>query len=83
MGDDREFIVVSTVQGELTANVIRSHLESEGIPVHIEYDSASKVFGLTVDGLGEMRILVPREFAEDARRIIAPECDISDSGIEY
>jgi len=78
MEKDREFIIVCTVQGELTANVLKSHLESEGIPVHLEYDSASKVFGLTVDGLGEMRILVPRELAEDARRIISPENNIAD-----
>ena len=73
MGEEKEFVLVSTVQGELTASVIKSHLESEGIPVHLEYDSASKVFGLTVDGLGEMRILVPREFAEEAKRIIEPD----------
>jgi uncharacterized repeat protein (TIGR04076 family) len=67
-----DFVVVSTVQGELPASVMKSHLESEGIPVLLQYESASKVFGLTVDGLGEVRVLVPKELAEEAKRIIEP-----------
>ena len=66
------FVVISTVQGELVANVIKSHLESEGIPVLLEYESAGIVYGLTVDGLGQVKILVQRELAEEARQIIEP-----------
>jgi CRISPR/Cas system-associated protein Csm6 len=47
-----DFVVVSTVQSELAANVIKSYLESEGIPVLLKSESAGSVFGLTVDGLG-------------------------------
>ncbi len=67
-----KFVVVTAVQGELAANVIKSHLESEGIPVLLQYESAGRVYGVTVDGLGEVRILVPGEFAEEAKRIIKP-----------
>ena len=67
-----DLVVICTVWGELAANVIKSHLESEGIPVLLQYESYGRVTGLTVDGLGEVRILVPEEFAEDARRIIEP-----------
>ena len=65
----RDFVVVSTVQGELAANVIKSYLESEGIPVLLKSESAGRVFGLTVDGLGQVSILVPQELAEEAKRI--------------
>ena len=68
----KDLIVVHIAQGELEANVIKSHLESEGIPVILQYESAGRVFGLTVDGLGEVRILVPQELAEEARQIIKP-----------
>ena len=68
----KEFVVVYKAQGELEANVIKSHLESEGIPVILQYESAGRVFGLTVDGLGEVRIQVPQEFAEEAKEIIKP-----------
>ncbi len=74
MGKTRPGLVeICAVQGELAANVMKSHLESEGIPVLLEYDSAGIVYGLTVDGLGQVRVLVPQELAEDARRIIEPE----------
>ncbi|MEE8473017.1 MAG: DUF2007 domain-containing protein [Dehalococcoidia bacterium] len=74
MGKTRPGLVeICAVQGELAANVMKSHLESEGIPVLLEYDSAGIVYGLTVDGLGQVRVLVPQELAEEARRIIEPE----------
>ena len=72
MADKSNFVVISTVQGELVANVIKSHLESEGIPVLLEYESAGKVYGLTVDGLAQVKILVPQELAEKVRQIIEP-----------
>ena len=69
----KNLVVVHIAQGELEANVIKSHLESEGIPVMLQYESAGRVYGLTLDGLGEIRILVPLEFADEAREIIKPK----------
>jgi len=77
MAEESDFVVVCTIQGELQASVLKSHLESEGIPVLLKYESAGRVFGLTVDGLGEVRILVPQELAEQARLIIEPRDDDS------
>jgi hypothetical protein len=68
----KDLVVVHIAQGELEASVIKSHLECEGIPVILQYESAGRVFGLTVDGLGEVRILVTQELAEEARQIIKP-----------
>jgi len=68
----KDLVVVHIAQGELEASVIKSHLECEGIPVMLQYESVGRVFGLTVDGLGEIRILVPQELAEKAREIIKP-----------
>jgi len=45
-------------------------LENEGIPVEISYDVAGKIYGIICDGLGEVRLLVPKEFAEEAKRIL-------------
>lgn len=73
MPEQKSLVVVYIAQGELEANVIKSHLESEGIPVMLQYESAGRVYGLTVDGLGEIRILVPHEFADEAREIIKPQ----------
>lgn len=74
-----EFVVVETVQGEVKANVLKSHLESEGIPVVLAYESAGVVFGVTVDGLGKVRIMVPEQFVDQAREVIEPGGAISES----
>lgn len=60
---------VYTAAGQLQAHVIKGKLESEGIPVLLQYES--QVFGLTVDGMGEVRIMVPEAQAERARQVIA------------
>ena len=72
MGRHKDLEVVHIAQGELEANVIKSHLESEGIPVLLEYESVGRVIGLTVDGLGMIKVLVPQELAEVAKQIIKP-----------
>ncbi len=68
-----DFVVAHTVQGELIAHTIKSHLESEGIPVLLKYESVGVVFGLTINGLGQVSILVPQELAEEAKQIIRPQ----------
>jgi hypothetical protein len=72
MINKKNLVIVKIVQGQLIADVIKSHLESEGIPVLLEYESAGIVYGITADGIGEVKILVPAEFAEEARAIIQP-----------
>ncbi|MEE8469893.1 MAG: DUF2007 domain-containing protein [Dehalococcoidia bacterium] len=72
MAEHQGFEVIHVAQGELAAAVIKSHLESEGIPALLEYESAGRVIGLTVDGLGEVRVLVPRQLAGKAKQIIEP-----------
>ena len=68
----KDLVVVHIAQGELEASIIKSHLESEGIPVMLQYESVGRVFGLTVDGLGEIRILVPQALVERAKEVIKP-----------
>jgi len=50
--------------------VIQGRLESEGIPAILSYESAGLVYGLTVDGLGEVKILVPNHLAKEAKEIL-------------
>jgi hypothetical protein len=72
VADKADFVVIKVVQGELRANIIKGHLESEGIPVYLKYESAGIIYGITADGIGEVRIFVPQECAEEARKIIEP-----------
>jgi len=66
---------VYTASGQIQAHVIKGRLESEGIPVLLRYDSGSTVFAFTVNGLGEVEILVPREEAARARKILSQSKD--------
>ncbi|HPL64796.1 MAG TPA: DUF2007 domain-containing protein, partial [Syntrophales bacterium] len=52
------------------AEIIRGKLESEGIPVRIEYEAAGRIYAITIDGLGEVKIKVPSEWAERAGEIL-------------
>ena len=72
MAGKSDFVVIKIVQGELQAKIIKAHLESEGIPVYLKYESAGIIYGITADGIGEVRILVPSEFVEEAKKIIEP-----------
>ncbi|NOZ04974.1 MAG: DUF2007 domain-containing protein [Chloroflexi bacterium] len=65
-----DLIQIYSVAGILTAEVLKGKLESVGIPVLLSYESLGPVMGLTVNGLGEVRILVPANFVEDARQVI-------------
>ena len=54
----------------MKAQVIKGRLESEGIPVLLSYESAGLVYGITVDGLGEVKVMVPKHLAKEAEEIL-------------
>lgn len=63
--------VVHISSGLLHANIVKGRLETEGIPTRLSYEAAGEIYAITVDGLGEVRILVPPEEAAHAREILA------------
>jgi hypothetical protein len=65
-----EQLVTVRVARQLEAHIIKGRLESEGIPVLLSYESAGLVYGLTVDGIGEVKIMVPAGLAAEAREIL-------------
>lgn len=69
MSTDEQLVTVH-VATQMEAQIIKGRLESEGIPVLLSYESAGLVYGITVDGLGEVKIMVPRRLAEEAREIL-------------
>ena len=56
---NNDFVVVEVVYGEMKAHILKAHLESEGIPVYLKYESLGRVTPLLIDGLGEIKIKVP------------------------
>lgn len=71
-------ITVYRSQGILGAEVVKAKLEAAGIPSMLKYESAGLVFGLTVDGLGLVEVLVPESCASEALALVAEE----DSGAD-
>lgn len=57
--------------GQPEAQIIRGRLEIEGIPAMLRYESAGIVYGLTIDGLGQVEVQVPSTLAEEARQVLA------------
>ena len=77
--------VISTTSGLIKARIIEGRLEAEGIPVRLQYEPIGEIYAITVDGLGEVQILVPEPWVEQARRVLAVEyseedLDWQDSG---
>ncbi len=77
-GTEPNLIEVYASQGHLGAHVAKSKLEAAGIPAILSYRAASLIFGLTVDGIGKVRVLVPERFAEEARAMLAEEDSLQD-----
>ena len=63
--------IVFRAQGLTEAELVQGYLETKGIPVHLDYESAGKALGITMDGMGEVRLRVPIEYAEIAHALIA------------
>jgi hypothetical protein len=70
MPEASELVCVRTCQGILVAEIYKSKLEGQGIPVLLQYESAGIVYGITVDGLGAVRVMVPADLADDARALL-------------
>ena len=64
------FITIYKAMGQLEAEVIKGRLEVEGIPAILKYESLGPVYGLTIDGLGQVEVQVSAADAEKARKLI-------------
>jgi hypothetical protein len=72
MGDRSK--LVSVYSGNyLQAQIVKGRLESEGVPALLRYEGAGLVYGVTVDGLGEARVMVPEDLAQEAQAIVADQ----------
>ncbi len=68
----KELIVV---EGMMEAEIIKSKLDSFQIPNMLKYESSGRLFGITMNGLGKVKIMVPVDYLEEAKKILEPESD--------
>lgn len=59
------------VPGGINAESIVAALHGRGIPARSHGEAVGEIYGLTIDGLGEVSILVPEEYLEEARSILS------------
>ena len=67
---DENALVVLCHSRHGAAQIIRARLEDSGIPAALSYESAGIVYGLTVDGIGDVRILVPQTYYDQAKAVL-------------
>ncbi len=82
MEEGREFEVVYTANGEAEAHGIKSALEAAGIPAELRIGAVMKLFPVTVDGLGAVKVMVPADRLEEAKVILETPAEVIDEEIE-
>jgi hypothetical protein len=65
------WVTVHKTNGITDAEILKNMLVSFGIPARVSYEAAGRIYGLTVDGMGVVALLVPEERAQEARDILA------------
>jgi len=73
--DEEKWAVVHTTSGMTHANIIVGRLETEGIPTRLKYEAVGAIYAITIDGLGQVDVLVPEEWLEIARNILSRSYD--------
>lgn len=72
---ETKWTVVAETPGLAAAEIIANRLVAEGIPARAWQEGAGQAFGLTVGLLGTGHVVVPDDFAEEAKAILATTVD--------
>ena len=72
---------LTDVYGHMEADVIKSFLEAEGVPVEMFQEAIGRhIYPTTVDGLARVQLFVPKEKIDEARKLFeAYQNSINDS----
>ncbi len=73
MAKEFKLVEVYRASGEAEALIIKSLLESNGIPCLLKSHAAPSVHVFTVDGMGEVKVMVNENRAEEAKRLIGEQ----------
>ncbi len=69
--EPQRWVTVKVVYGHAEALIVKGYLESQGLLVNLDYEALGKIYGLTVDGLGQVRVQVPEDQVETALELLA------------
>jgi Putative prokaryotic signal transducing protein len=65
-----EEVEIARVPGRVAAEQVLSALRASGIAARMRHEAAGDLYGLTMDGMGEVTILVRTSQAEEARDLL-------------
>ena len=69
--DEKKWEVAYRASGITNANIIVGRLETDGIPTRLKYEAVGAIYAITIDGLGEVDVLVPSSCLEKAREVLS------------
>jgi len=79
--DKSEPVVIARVWREGEASVIKSLLEAYGIPSHYTSELPTRVYPVSSEDVPRIRIFVPAAMADDARELLAGQCETTSEPI--
>lgn len=69
--DKLTYELLIEVNGRMEADLIKSFLEAEGIPVEIFQEAIGHhIYPVTIDGLGLAQLFVPKDRAAEAHKLL-------------
>ncbi|MBN1380664.1 MAG: DUF2007 domain-containing protein [Deltaproteobacteria bacterium] len=69
--NDEQWECIFKTNGITNAHIVAGRLEAEGIPTQLKYDVAGTIYAVTIDGLGEVKILVPAVYRKSAEAVLS------------
>ena len=70
MKNSEKMVEVYDARNDMEAQVIKSLLESFDIPCFLKSNAAPSVHLFTIDGMGEVKVMVLESLADKARELI-------------
>ena len=70
---EQKMVEVYRAAGEVEAQIIKGLLESYAIPCLLKSNAAPSVHAFTIDGMGEVKVMVWESVADKARELIEGE----------
>lgn len=68
---DTKLVELTRVMGPVEAEVIKNFLESQGIPCILQGQMVQSVYPMSVDGMGELKVMVSEEDLSVAQELLA------------
>jgi hypothetical protein len=64
------WVKIAEVSGITEAQILKGLLESNGIPVKLRYETAAALFGIRMNGIGKVEVMIPTEYEKMASQLL-------------